>query len=220
MPRAACFIDVDRTLLRVNTGTLWMRYQRRQGEISRVALARAGVWAVLYRFALLDMDALARRLVADLAGQSEDDMRARTLSWYQTEVKPAITRAGLDAIARHRAAGEPVVLLTGGTQFVAEPLAAELALDGALCSRIEAVAGRFTGRFVEPLCVGHGKIHWATTWARERDIDLRRSTFYTDSFNDLPMLEAVGTPVAINPDVRLRRVARARGWRMEDWAST
>jgi HAD superfamily hydrolase (TIGR01490 family) len=220
MARPACFIDVDHTLLRVNTGTEWMRWLRRRGEISRLAMARTLGWAVLYRLALLDMPALATRLVAPLEGQPEAEMWQKTTEWFAAEVKPTITRLGLEAIARHRAAGEPVVLLTGGTQFVAEPLARELGLDAALCSRIEAVAGVFTGRFVEPLCVGAGKIHWATAWAERNDVDLARSTFYTDSFNDLPMLEVVGQPVAINPDLRLRRVARQRGWPIDAWDNT
>jgi HAD superfamily hydrolase (TIGR01490 family) len=218
--RAACFVDVDKTLLRVNSGSAWMRYQRRTGEISRLELARAGVWAVLYRLAILDMDRLARRLVQDLEGQPEAAMREKTDRWFRAEILPTVTQAGKDAIARHRAAGEPIVLLTGGSQYVAEPLGQVLGTDAVLCSRIEAVAGTFTGRFIEPLCVGHGKIHWATAWAAAHHVDLARSTFYTDSYNDLPMLELVGTPVAINPDPRLARVARRRGWRIERWDHT
>ncbi len=216
---AAAFFDVDRTVLRVNSGTLWMKYLRKRGEIGRLELARAGVWALLYKLAVLDMDTLARRLVADLAGQSVDEMSAKADLWWHNEVRHTIAPAALTAIERHRARGEPCVLLTGGSQFVAEPLMRELELDAALCSRIDSVGGRFTGKFVEPLCFGAGKIHWAERWAEERGVDLRRSAFYTDSYNDLPMLERVGTPVVVNPDVRLGRLARRRGWPIEYWGA-
>ncbi len=217
--RIAAFFDVDRTVLRVNSGTLWMKYLHKRGEIGRLELARAGVWAVLYKLAVLDMDTLARRLVADLKGQSVDEMLAKADAWWHEEVRATIAPAALAAIDEHKARGELCVLLTGGTQFVAEPLMRELHLDAALCSRIESAGGRFTGRFIEPLCFGHGKIHWAEQWAEEHSVDLARSSFYTDSYNDLPMLERVGSPVVVNPDVRLGRLARRRGWPIHHWGA-
>jgi HAD superfamily hydrolase (TIGR01490 family) len=217
--KIAAFFDVDHTVLRVNSGTLWMKYLRRRGEIGRLELARAGVWALLYKLAVLDMDTLARRLVADLEGQSVDEMRAKADAWWHAEVRATIAPKALAAIEEHRQRGELCVLLTGGSQFVAEPLMHELKLDGALCSQIEHDGARFTGKFIEPLCFGHGKIHWAERWASEQGVDLARSSFYTDSYNDLPMLERVGLPVVVNPDVRLGRVARRRGWPIHNWGA-
>jgi HAD superfamily hydrolase (TIGR01490 family) len=219
-PRIAAFFDVDHTVLHVNSGTLWMKYLRRHGEISRLELARAGVWALLYKLAILDMDNLARRLVADLEGESVVEMSAKAAAWWHDEVRPTISPRALDAIQRHKARGDLCVLLTGGTQFVAEPLMRELDLDAALCSRIESLDGHFTGRLIEPLCFGHGKIHRAEQWSKEHDFDLARSSFYTDSYNDLPMLERVGVPVVVNPDVRLGRLARRRGWPIHRWGAT
>jgi len=217
MAVAAAFFDADHTVLRVNSGTEWMKYLRRRGEISRYEMARAGVWAALYKLALLDMDGLARRLVADLKGESVEEMRQKCAEWWTTEVRHSIAPAALTAVEAHRARGDKVVLLTGGTQFVAEPLGAELRLDGVLCSRLTHDGARCTGTFAEPLCFGAGKIHWAERFAAEHDVDLARSSFYTDSYNDLPMLERVGVPIAVNPDVRLARVARRRGWAVQHW---
>ena len=77
--------------------------------------------------------------------------------------------------------------------------------------------GRFTGRFEEPLCFGVGKIERARRLAHEIGFDLRDATFYSDSYTDLPLLEHVREPVVINPDMRLARVAKKRGWRVERW---
>ncbi len=219
MTRAA-FFDMDKTVLRVNSGTLWIKYLRRRGEITRMQTLRALGWMVRYRLTLLDMESLYRRIVARMAGDSEADMIEKSASWYASEVEPTISTGAREAIETHRRAGHRLALLTSSTSYVAEPLAATLDLEGALCTRLAVTDGRFTGHPVEPLCVGTGKVVVASRWAADRGIALADCAFYTDSYTDLPMLQAVGEPVAINPDVRLLRTARSRGWRIHDWAST
>jgi HAD superfamily hydrolase (TIGR01490 family) len=213
----AAFFDMDRTVLRVNSGTRWIRFLRRRGEISRFQLLRAFGWALQYKLAVLDMETLSRRLVADLQGDSEADMIAKCEQWYREEIEATIAPAARRAIDAHRSEGEHVVLLTSATPYIAEPLARTLGLDAVLCSRLEVEGGRFTGRIVAPLCFGPGKVEWAEKWAGETRVDLDGSAFYTDSYNDLPMMLRVGRPVAVNPDLRLGRIARRRGWRIEHW---
>ncbi len=211
------FFDMDRTVLRINSGTEWVRFLRRRGEISRLRMVRALGWALQYRLSILDMETLSAKLVADLAGDPETDMVAKCATWYRDEVRHTIARDAERAIARHRAAGERVVLLTSATPYIASPLAETLGLDDFICSRLEVVGGLFTGRVVKPLCYGPGKVRLAETWARERAVDIAAASFYTDSYTDLPMLERVGRPVAVNPDPRLLREARRRGWPVENW---
>jgi phosphoserine phosphatase len=97
---------------------------------------------------------------------------------------------------------------------------AQLGLDHSLCNRFE-VDGRglHTGRPLGALCYGHGKVAHAEAYARERGVALESCAFYTDSYTDLPVLERVGRPVAVHPDPRLARVAKRRGWRVEDWSA-
>ncbi|MFH0901734.1 MAG: HAD family hydrolase [Pseudomonadota bacterium] len=215
--RRAAFFDMDRTVLKVNSGTLWMRFLRRRGEITRLQLARAFGWALRYRLSLLDMNSLSRKLVCTIAGRDERQMAENCQAWYLAEIERTIAAPARRAILRHQDRGETVVLLTGATPYVAEPLAASLSLDHVICSRLEVQEGRFTGRVVEPLCFGRGKVTLAERWAASEAIDLATSSFYTDSFNDLPMLERVGEPVVVNPDFRLLRVARRRGWPVCWW---
>lgn len=215
MSRAA-FFDMDHTVLRISTGTSWMRFLRRRGEVSRLGIARAAYWSVLYELALLDMDALATRLVADLAGQSEADLIAKSEIWHLADVAHQVAAPARDAIDRHRRRGDQVVLLTGSTQYASEAVARGLGIDHVLCSRLEVQAGRFTGRLSQK-CYGEHKVVLAERFAAEHGIDLARSWFYSDSYNDLPMLSRVGTAVAVNPDVRLHHHARSRGWRVDHW---
>lgn len=214
--RSAAFFDMDHTVLRSDTGTSWMRFLRRRGELSRTGMARAVWWSVLYKAAVLDLEALATRLTADLAGESEADMIAKCEVWYRADVAPMVSPASRHAIEMHRRAGDLVVLATGATQFAAEAVAAGLDIQHTLCSRLEVVNGRFTGRMAT-MCFGPHKVTVAERFAVEHGIDLARSTFYSDSYNDLPMLARVGTAVAVNPDVRLWRHARQLGWRIEQW---
>ncbi len=109
------------------------------------------------------------------------------------------------------------MLATGSTQYAARPVAAGVGIGHVLSSQLEVESGAFTGR-PAALCFGRHKVTLAEKWASDNNIDLAASCFYSDSYNDLPMLERVGTAIAVNPDGRLRRHAKRRGWRVEQWA--
>lgn len=214
--RAAIF-DMDKTLLRVDTAMSWSQFLYARGEIGKRTMAKALYWATLYKLALLDMETVFTRLVADLRGDSEAEMIAKCAIWYQRHVAPEIAAAGRAAVARHRDAGEVVVLATGSTQYAARPVAAGVGITHVLSSQLEVANGTFTGK-PAALCFGHHKVKLAEAWAAAHGVDLAASTFYSDSYNDLPMLERVGTAIAVNPDARLRSHAKKRGWRIEQWA--
>ena len=120
----------------------------------------------------------------------------------------------------YRQAGDLLVLLTTSSAYAAEAARRQFALHEVLCTRYEIRDGRFTGAIVDPVCFGVGKVTLAEALAGRLSIDLDRSSFYTDSVTDLPMLERVGHPRAVNPDGRLAREARRRGWPVLDWRRT
>lgn len=212
----AAFFDMDNTLLNVGTGMSWVRFLRRRGEITSRLVAKAVYWSALYKLAVLDMEDVFTRMTADLEGDSEAEMLAKADIWYREHLVAEVAPAGRVAIAAHRAAGHPVVLATGSTQYAARPVAKGVGIDHVLSSVLEVAEGTFTGK-AAALCFGHHKVGLAEAWAREHGVDLDRSFFYSDSYNDLPMLERVGTPIAVNPDARLLRHARSRGWSVRFW---
>jgi HAD superfamily hydrolase (TIGR01490 family) len=214
--KRAAFFDLDRTVLRIDTGTSWMRYLYGRGEISTLEMARVLYWNVLYRTAMLDLETVAKRLVADLAGDLEAELVAKSRAWHAHHVAHEVAPAARRVIELHRRRGEMVVLLTGSTQYAAEAVGRGLDIEHTLCSRIAVRDGVFTGR-LDQFCFGAHKVTVAERFAAEHDIDLAHSFFYSDSYNDLPMLHRVGVPVAVNPDGRLRRHARRAGWRIERW---
>ena len=215
--QAAAFFDMDKTLLRCNSGRLWINYLRRRGEMTRLQMIRALGWLVQYKFAVLDFEGMTKRVVAGMVGDDEAELEHKCRQWVADEVLPEVHRPARERIEQHRKDGELCIILSSSSRYVTEPLAEALGLDGVLCTRVEVEGGKFTGRIHSPVCYGPGKVHWAEQFATEKQIDLASSWFYTDSYSDLPMLQRVGRRVVINPDPRLRRYARRAGWTVEEW---
>ncbi len=215
--RSAAFFDMDRTLLKCNSGTLWIKFLRRRGELGWWKMLRAMSWIGRYQLAILDMEAVTALVIADMAGDAEQEMIEKCLAFTQTEVLPQVAPKALAAVASHHERGHLVAILTSSTPYVTEPLARHLGIEHVICTRLGIRDGKFDGTFLRPGCFGAGKVHWAEQFARAHDIDLARSFFYTDSYTDLPMLERVGARHVVNPDTRLRRHALQRGWPIEYW---
>jgi HAD superfamily hydrolase (TIGR01490 family) len=213
----AAFFDMDKTLLRVDTGTSWTRFLYRRGELPKAMVAKVLYWSALYKLALLDMEAVFEKLARDLRGDSEAEMIAKCEDWYRADIAHEVAPAACVAIDAHRRAGHVVVLATGSTVYAARPVARGVGIEHVLASALEVEAGAFTGR-TSALCFGHHKVALAEAWASSHGIDLAASYFYSDSYNDLPMLSRVGQAVAVNPDARLARHARRQRWPIHHWA--
>jgi HAD superfamily hydrolase (TIGR01490 family) len=162
---------------------------------------------------------VALRLLADYRGRPEEWLRERCRQWFQTHVRIWVSSVGRARVLEHQAAGHAVAIATSAVRQAALPLAEELAIEHLVCSELEVESRALTGSFERPLCYGAGKLERARVLVQSLGSSLEQAVFYTDSITDLPLLEAVGQPVAVNPDPRLRRVARRRGWPIEDWRS-
>jgi HAD superfamily hydrolase (TIGR01490 family) len=217
MPRAALF-DIDHTLIRKETASLYMKYQRERGEATAVEMMRVAYWVAQYTLGIVDAQAVAARALKALEGTHETVLSARCDDWFRKHVETHVCDRGRRAVARHRHQGDVVAIVTGATPYAARPLARRLGIDHVVASDLEVdERGFFTGRFVEPLCYGEGKIERTEKLARTYGFRLEEATFYSDSYTDLPLLERVREPIVINPDPRLARVAKARGWAVERW---
>jgi HAD superfamily hydrolase (TIGR01490 family) len=217
-PRAALF-DMDRTLLRLETASLYVRYQRDIGEATARDLLRTLFWVAQYTLGILDAAKVAEKALPSYRGMSEVALAARCDDWFRLYVEPHISDGGREAVQRHRAAGDLCAIVTGATPYASRPLARRLDIDHVVSSVLEIdERGCLTGRAEMPLCYGEGKVTRARVFAEAQGFRLDEATFYTDSISDLPLLELVGEPVAVNPDPRLRRVAEQRRYRIERWS--
>lgn len=214
---AIAFFDLDRTLIAINSASAWMRHERRAGRLGTRDSLRAAGWLALYHLGHARMDDVVRSAVATLAGRSAAEFEARVRAFWASEVAGTVRPGAAAVLHRHRSAGDRCVLLTAASLQLGRAAAEHLHLDDVLANEFEVADGVFTGRAAEPLCFGAGKVHHATRYAARHGVALADCTFYTDSYSDLRALEVVGTPVCVAPDPRLRRAARARGWRIESW---
>lgn len=208
----AAFFDVDGTLIAKNSGPLYMRYLRRRGEIRRRDALRTIYFYVRYRLNMLDIEVAFERSSRWIRGRREDAVAEHCRHWYEEMVRQYVQPELVRRVEEHKAKGHLVAILSSTTNYLAGPLAADLGIEHRLVSHLIVEDGRFTGEAERPLCYGDGKIHWARRFAETHDVDLTASYFYTDSASDLPMLEMVGHPQVVNPDLVLRREARRRGW--------
>lgn len=213
----AAFFDLDRTLITVNSGALWVRREYQRGRISHRQMAEAVLVLVGYRLSLLDVEATLRKAIKIYRGVSEELIDRRTHRWYHEEVADKVSAEALAALEHHRQAGHLLVLLTSSSPYVAAAATEHMKLDGWISSHYEIKDGLLTGEPVVPLSYGAGKVPNAEAFALAHDIDLDRSYFYTDSYSDLPMLLRVGEPRVVNPNLRLSLYARLHGWPRLRW---
>ena len=212
---AAAFFDLDRTLMAGSSGMHWARAAHRSGLLPRRQLW-ADAWAnVMFR--LQGSTDEGSEKVRDRVGAWIEGRRVVDLDRLSplvlSGVLPRLYPQMLDVAYRHQDAGVPVFICTAATQGTADMLAHVLGFDGAAGSRLEARDGVYTGGFDGPFCYREGKPRPDARAREARGLDLEASWAYSDSESDLPMLRAVGHPVAVNPDreLALGRAARRAG---------
>jgi HAD superfamily hydrolase (TIGR01490 family) len=211
--RAAAFFDLDRTLLRGSSAAALAGTFRRRGLIGRRELARAAAWQLLFAArgaSPAAVAAAAERGVATLRGFPVEELRLLVSGALEPVLKPRVFADSFALARAHQARGELVYVVSATLQEILDALAAELGFDGAAGTVAAVEDGRYTGR-VERLLDKPAAVR---ELAARDGVDLAASTAYSDGVADLAFLESVGTPVAVNPDRALRRIARERGWQV------
>jgi HAD superfamily hydrolase (TIGR01490 family) len=211
---SAAFFDLDRTLIRRASVLALAGTFRERGVISRWQMLKAAAWQVVFTARGADADAV-RRAAEDgmrfLKGFSVDEMREIVGDAMEPVLRPLVYEEPLRLLQQHRERGERCYIVSATLQEIVDHIAEDLGFDGAVGSTCEIVDGVYTGRSLRG-AHGENKADAVRQLAAEHDLDLGASTAYSDSHTDLPFLEAVGHPVAVNPDRRLRRTARTRDW--------
>ncbi|MDN5914304.1 MAG: HAD-IB family hydrolase [Pseudonocardia sp.] len=213
-PRAAAFFDLDKTIIAGSSALAFSRPFRREGLINRRVLLRSAYAQLLLVVSGADedmMDVLRRRLTTMCEGWEVAQVRAIVAETLHEVVEPMVYAEATALIERHRADGEEIVMLSASGQEVVEPIAAMVGADRFLATRMATRGGRYAGE-IEFYCYGEHKADAARRIAQEQGYDLARCRAYSDSITDLPLLEVVGHPTAVNPDKALRRIAEQRGW--------
>jgi HAD superfamily hydrolase (TIGR01490 family) len=214
--RPAAFFDLDRTLMAGASGFYWLRAAARAGLISRRQLAADSVEHL--RFRLRGSTDERTEKAKARVGPMLEGRRRRDFQRLGPEVLagvlPRLYPQMLSIAWEHQDAGRSVYIATAAAQDTAEMIAHVLGFDGAVGTPLEHVDGVYTGRLSGPMAYREGKAEALRALAERERIDLAASFAYSDSESDLPMLRAVGHPVAVNPDAPLARIAEEAGWQV------
>jgi HAD superfamily hydrolase (TIGR01490 family) len=212
--RAAAFFDLDRTLMAGSSGFEFARAAYQAGMVSRRQLAKDAVANVAFRLngsTDAASQALLERVSAMLEGVRVRDIE-RLVPPVLAGVLPRVYPRMLEIAYDHQDSGRPIFICTAASQEMGELMATVLIFDGAVGTVYETRDGAYTGRLAGPFNYREGKAMAIRELAERENLDLAASYAYSDSESDLPMLRAVGHPVAVNPDAELARVAAAEGW--------
>jgi HAD superfamily hydrolase (TIGR01490 family) len=213
----AAFFDLDKTIV-ARSGSLALgRSFLREGLIRRSTLLKSMYAQLVFHLMGADerkMERIRAEAAKLTAGWEVEKVRAVVSEVLEEVISPIIYAEALELIHDHRASGRLVCIVSSSPEEVVAPLAAMLQVDRWIASRPRIENGLYTGD-LDFYAYGPHKAEAITELARELNIDLKGSFAYSDSVTDVPMLESVGHPVAVNPDKELRRIAVRRGWRVE-----
>lgn len=215
----AAFFDVDGTLISTNVVHAYGYYAMNAGNYLGIAKRSLSTLAQLPLFGalnLIDRKIFNEYFYRNYEGLTEDRLLTLSHDLFKDVIKPAIFPRAQDLIDQARRAGCKVVLITGALDFTMQPLARHLGADDLIANRMQFVGGRATGKVIPPIIEGANKANVIREYCETNGISLIKSFAYTDSASDYAMLTAVGRPTAVNPDLRLRALARSYNWPVLD----
>ena len=218
--QSLALFDLDHTLLPIDSEYEWGRFLVAQGAVDREAFEQANErWMREYREGTLDFARHARFSLGLLAQHPRTRLDAWRANFMREVIQPAMLPRAKKLVDAHLHAGDLCCIVTATHRYLTEPIAAAFNVPHLLAVEGETVGNQadsdFTGNLVGTPSFGAGKIVRVTEWLAQRGqrmADFSRTVFYSDSRNDLPLLETVSHPIAISPDATLRGVAEARGW--------
>ncbi|OLS63238.1 histidinol-phosphatase [Pseudomonas putida] len=210
--RLALF-DLDNTLLGGDSDHAWGDYLCARGILDPVEYQnRNDAFYQDYLAGKLDLQAYLNFSLEILATTEMAQLDEWHGDFMRDCVEPIILPKALALLKKHRDAGDKLVIITATNRFITGPIAKRLEVETLLATECELVDGRYTGRSIDVPCFREGKVTRLNRWLEENKLNLEGSYFYSDSMNDLPLLEQVDNPVAVDPDPNLRAEAEKRGW--------
>ncbi|MCX7962763.1 MAG: HAD-IB family hydrolase [Burkholderiales bacterium] len=213
--RLALF-DLDHTLLAGDSDYEWGQFLVDRGVLARAEYeAQNAAFYEQYKAGTLDIHEFLGFALRPLADHSEADLARWHGEFMAERIRPMISARARALVRAHLDAGDLCAIVTATNRFVTAPIAREFGVPHLVATEPERANGRYTGRVAGTPCFREGKVRRVEEWLAARGqtlADFAESAFYSDSHNDLPLLERVTRPVAVDPDPRLAAVARARGW--------
>jgi HAD superfamily hydrolase (TIGR01490 family) len=205
--------DLDNTLIGGDSDHLWSQFVCEQGLVDSEDFARrSDQFYAEYEAGVLDIDAYLRLTLGSLQGHPLDQLNAWHRTFMERKITPIMLPKAADLIADHRLRGHELLIITATNRFITAPIAAALGVENLIACEAEIVEGLYTGLPSGVPSYQAGKVTRLQDWLANRDTSLAGAWFYSDSHNDLPLLELVDNPVAVDPDDTLRARALELRW--------
>jgi len=207
--------DLDNTLLSGDSDHLWGEFLCEIGIVDKHVYGKENDrFFAEYQAGTLDIIEYNEFCLKPLTEHDLEQLYVWRDQFIETLVAPVVLEKGIDSIKAHQDAGDTVIIITATNQFVTSPIAAMLGVDGLIATMPETKDGAYTGKLTGTPCFQEGKVTRLNEWLEQTGESLLGSHFYSDSINDLPLLEYVETPVAVDPDENLLQHARQHNWQV------
>lgn len=218
-PSVAALFDLDRTLIDGYSAITFFLHRLRAGQMAAGEIASSVAAAAAFRTGRIGFAAFLAATTAAARGLPEAALSALGEEVFERDLALRIFPDARRLVEAHRQRGHFLAIVTSATRYQVEPIARHLGIEFVACSGLEVKDGLFTGRVRHPVCYGRGKLDAARRFASRHGFELERTTFYSDSHEDLPLLEAVGVPRPVNATRILAEIAAARRWSVHAFAS-
>lgn len=210
---ALAIFDLDNTLLAGDSDYLWGEFLVERGLVDQALYESENArFYEEYKRGCLDIAEFLQFALAPLAAHPPEQLHAWREAFIQEKIQPILLPAARTLLDRHRSAGDTLMIITATNRFVTEPIASLYGIENLIATTPEMANDRYTGHFVGTPCFQGGKVIRLDEWLTQHQRDLSGSWFYSDSHNDLPLLNRVQHPVAVDPDESLAEQASRRGW--------
>lgn len=215
---ALAIFDLDDTLIHGDSASLWSREMMRLGWVEdEDFLSLDQELMNAYSQGKLAMEDYMAFSLTPMVGRTVKNVAEAVAQFIKAVIDPLVYREARQTIARHKAAGDRLLVISATGVHIVSPVAAHLGIDEVLAIDLEVQDGQFTGLTEGILTYREGKVLRLSEWLRAQDEMLEGAFFYSDSRNDLPMLKLVDNPITVNPDPTLRAYAQEHGWPVLDW---
>ncbi len=207
------FFDLDHTLLDGANGTIYAVQMVREKLMEQRVLLLVAWYSILYKLNRLPREAVYKKVLDEMGKYTVLRMIEMMDIGFERYIVPRLYQGGVDIVREHHEKGHTTVIATAAGEYIAERVRAQLGADEFIATSTPIKGDHMTSEVTDlPMAFMEGKLNMAASFCEERGVDLADCWFYSDSASDLPLLEAVGHPVMVNPQLKLRLAVRGRGW--------
>lgn len=212
---ALAIFDLDNTLLGGDSDFLWGRFLCENNIVDPEAYRRANeIYYEQYQQGELDIYEFLDFVFKPLSNHPTEQLEQWRSEYLQQKIEPIILPAAMQLVEQHRQAGDTLMIITATNSFLTTPIAQRFGIHNLIATEPELKDGRYTGKVAGTPSFHQGKVERLNDWLAAHNASLEGSTFYSDSHNDIPLLELVDTAIAVDPDPKLQSVADERGWKI------